>query len=223
MAEKTLFQIYAEGNGLYSTQRGYGHDLTGKIFGLLTVNNFHGKIGRRLFWECLCRCGRVKIAPADDLRRKSTWHCGDISHSKYRQRENIVKRLLSYVEKTNGCWLWRGAIQKDTGYGSITILGKTWRAHRAVYTYLVGDIPRGIDLLHSCDTPACVCPDHLRPGDDAQNQKDRKDRDRIGFELSTADVKFIKSVLSERRPRGVNLILSCRFGVSMQTISDIKY
>ena len=80
-----------------------------------------------------------------------------------------VQRIFrSHVEKTDGCWMWRGAISKATGYGSCTVSdakeGKhTWLAHRLAYELLVGPIPDGLPLDHLCRTRACVNPAHLEP------------------------------------------------------------
>lgn len=56
-------------------------DLSGRRFGLLTVIGFSGSIkrpdhGRRTFWRCRCKCGRVKTVLADNLRRGLTRSCG---------------------------------------------------------------------------------------------------------------------------------------------------
>lgn len=58
------------------------------------------------------------------------------------------------------CWLWMGATQ-SRGYGSVVIDGHGWLAHRAVWTYLVGEIPDGLTLDHLCLVKRCVNPLHI--------------------------------------------------------------
>ena len=75
------------------------------------------------------------------------------------------------VVKAEGdqCWDWLGALQRD-GYAHFTARGrKTISAHRYAYEQLVGPIPEGMDLLHSCDNRKCVNPSHTRPGTHLDN------------------------------------------------------
>ena len=78
-----------------------------------------------------------------------------------------LERLEKYIEKTDDCWLWTGAKQK--GYGAVQYRGRLHRAHRAVYTELVGEIPDGLVLDHLCRVPACVRPEHLEPVTQREN------------------------------------------------------
>ena len=58
-------------------------------------------------------------------------------------------------------------------YGLFCWKGKTVRAHRAAWELYVGPIPSGTCVLHKCDIPQCVNPDHLFLGSQLDNIKDR--------------------------------------------------
>ena len=79
-------------------------------------------------------------------------------------KRSLEERLWSKVTKTDGCWLWTGALNTD-GYGVVWIDEKSraGRAHRVVYELLVGPIPPHTGLDHLCRNRACVRPDHLEP------------------------------------------------------------
>lgn len=75
------------------------------------------------------------------------------------------KRFFDKIERTDTCWLWRGAIGTH-GYGNFygdKVKQPWWRAHRYSYEYFCGDIPEGMVLDHLCRVRHCVRPDHLEP------------------------------------------------------------
>ena len=81
-------------------------------------------------------------------------------------------RFWTKVEKTEGCWLWRGALSRK-GYGSFradAIGGR--QSHRVAWELTHGPIPDGLFVLHRCDTPRCVNPAHLWLGTAADNSRD---------------------------------------------------
>jgi hypothetical protein len=84
----------------------------------------------------------------------------------------VEVRFWRYVEKTDSCWVWTGGSKNQKGYGQIGSGGKGAKhilAHRLSYEIHKGKIPDGMVVMHSCDNPSCVNPDHLSIGTQSQN------------------------------------------------------
>lgn len=129
-------------------------------------------------------------------------------------------------EPTSGCWLWDG--QRTTrGYGHFWFDGKDRKAHRISWHLHVGPIPNGMHVLHKCDNPPCVNPDHLFLGTNADNNADmmRKGRnrqprgaDKPHTKLSEEDVVAIYSLRhSLLKPQEVAAV----YGVGRTQINKI--
>lgn len=95
-------------------------------------------------------------------------------------RMNPVDRFMRQVEPIPivGCWVWTGAITGE-GYGQVMIDGRREKAHRAALKLLRGfDVASDRFVLHRCDVPACVNPEHLYVGTQSDNASDRERRGR---------------------------------------------
>ena len=76
-------------------------------------------------------------------------------------RERILARFWSMVNKTETCWLWMASLS-NTGYGQFRFDGHIVLAHRFVLSVVEGRvIEQGLTVDHLCRTPRCVNPSHL--------------------------------------------------------------
>ena len=96
---------------------------------------------------------------------------------------SLRDRLIHRIEQVDGHWMWQGSvsdsshIRKDgtrfiQKYGTITIHGKQYRAHRSSYQEFVGSIPPGLFVRHLCNIRLCINPVHLALGTNSDNMRD---------------------------------------------------
>lgn len=80
------------------------------------------------------------------------------------QHRSVRDRLMEHstVDHQSGCREW-GASLDVGGYGTLSINGRTTKAHRASYEEFVGPIPNGLFLDHLCRNRKCIEPTHLEP------------------------------------------------------------
>ena len=134
-------------------------------------------------------------------------------------------RTRSIVDE-RGCWIWQGA-RNPKGYGILrtTTLGGGKRnvmTHRASFMVHRGPIPDGMLVLHECDNPSCVNPDHLRVGTANDNTQDMIAKGRAKLvtraKVSPEQVREIRTM----RERGMmTKDIGERFGVSGSTVTNI--
>lgn len=88
----------------------------------------------------------------------------------------VEDRFWKHVEKRSTCWIWTGpTTTPDPGndYGVFSFDGNRLLAHRWSYEQFRGPITPGMFVLHRCDTPRCVNPEHLFLGTTSDNHHDK--------------------------------------------------
>jgi hypothetical protein len=93
--------------------------------------------------------------------------------SPYRFGRTLRERLFSRIIKQDDeCWIWTGS-KAESGHGHINVgKNKMMKTHRLSWIFLRGPIPDGLCVLHHCDVPACINPDHLYVGTVQNNVDD---------------------------------------------------
>lgn len=160
-------------------------------------------------------------------------------------QERDVSRFMAKVDKrTDGCWLWTGAKDRK-GYGRFSV-GDSRRedgsrrnsmvaAHRFAYELHNGPIPQGPGwhgycVLHRCDNPGCVRPDHLFIGTNADNVQDMDNKGRRVNAQVKGDMHPLAKLTTEKVLQIYAMVKSDRtqtsvareFGVCLSTVNHIK-
>ena len=135
-------------------------------------------------------------------------------------RTNTEKDFWSRVDKSETCWIWTGSSRR--GYGCFLMNRQRFQAHRFSWKLKNGDIPTGKLVLHKCDNPPCVNPDHLFLGNQLLNRADCVLKGRQARGSGSGMAKLTEElVLAIRAADGTQRSIARRFGVSASNVNFI--
>jgi len=107
------------------------------------------------------------------------------------------------------------------GYGNVwdEENERWWNAHDAMWTSKHGPVPSGFEVMHKCDTRACINPAHLKLGTRKDNLADMttKGRRRGCIKLTLGQVVAIRA-----DPRSQHKI-AAEYGVTQSNVWRIKH
>lgn len=177
-----------------------------------------------LFTKCENCCQEFKYERWQKKRKFCSMKCNALKQAviwenipKDKQQQLLKERLEKRLIKTNDCWGWTGP--KDTNnYGSFRIGNKTFRASRVSWMIYRGPIYDGLCVLHKCDNPICVNPEHLFLGTMKDNSQDMIKKNRQGGQFSKGNIPPI----SKLNPQKVKLIRHMiNSNISLKEIANI--
>ena len=143
-------------------------------------------------------------------------------------KRDPVVRFFEKIERIpeTGCWIWMSSLDAY-GYGALGVNSRPVKAHRFSWKIHFGD-PGHWHVLHRCDIPCCVNPNHLFLGLHDINMADMREKgrakghpgeDNVKAKLSREQVEVVRDLLS--KGHSCNSIAKS-LGVVHSTISRIK-
>jgi hypothetical protein len=140
------------------------------------------------------------------------------------RKEPVSARFWRKVQKGTGCWLWMAG-RDSWGYGVFWMGGRQCRANRVCFELTSGPIPEGKQVLHRCDNPQCVNPEHLFLGTNRDNVDDKVAKGRQPRGETNGRAKLSDEQAAEigrrRRAGECATALAREFGVSQQRVSQL--
>ncbi len=122
--------------------------------------------------------------------------------------QRCTKRINEHEFKplfieTSGCWFWQGTLNRN-GYGVLCHS----LAHRLSWIFKNGPIPDGMNVLHKCDMPPCVNPQHLFLGTQIDNLADMRNKGRGAIPSPMVGESNPNALLTDQKVRRIRRLYS---------------
>lgn len=137
------------------------------------------------------------------------------------------RKEITWKINENGCWICTSHKPNSSGYPGIRRNGLNLKVHRYMYEKYNGKIPKELHVLHKCDTPMCINPEHLFLGTNADNVADKmaKGRCKTGREEHHWKSKLTQDDVIKIRTQLLHLSneeIANMFNVQKSAISKIR-
>jgi hypothetical protein len=168
-------------------------------YGMVSISAKRNRYVHIVAWECVHgphlkgfrlhhTCGnRLCINPQHMFLFKSSDE--DSKEGIERQLTRLKKRVA--INPITHCWEWQGA-KTPKGYGLLQNGRTIVYAHRLMWKCVHGEV-ESFHVLHRCDNPCCINPEHLFLGTNKDNIQDKIGKNRAGYKLNIEAIKDIRT------------------------------
>ena len=113
-------------------------------------------------------CSKLfSMIPYDKVLLMWLSRSNEITKNKYRKRLKKHSRVTAHVFENTQCLEWTAS---GNPYGKSNILRHIVYAHRMAFVLARGVVPEG-EVMHKCNNPKCINPEHLVEGSHAENMQ----------------------------------------------------
>lgn len=141
----------------------------------------------------------------------------------------LASRIEAKIVRDVGCWVWRGASSGRTARYRHASIGIPHSRRSALVTRVMwelqyGEIPPGLCVLHKCDNPLCVNPQHLFLGTQADNMRDMQNKRRSTFGEKSRRATLASSQVEEiRNSDEPHVQIAKRLGATYGQVCAIRH
>lgn len=136
----------------------------------------------------------------------------------------LIERFNEKINKTETCWLWTGAT-KTNGYGNFGLNNKSFGAHVMAVLLDGRDVPQGYEVMHKCDNPACVNPEHLVVASHKENMADASRKGRMvrgeRHQFAKANDEMVRQIRAKAAQGIKQAALAKEYGIHQTTVGKI--
>lgn len=132
----------------------------------------------------------------------------------------LKERLLKYSK-------WNGECLESTyksvdRYAHVKFNRKMLGAHKASWLVHFGEVPTGLWVLHKCDNPLCIRPEHLFLGTPKENAKDMREKRRDNYKsIQKHSDQLANEAIQLRRSGKTHKEISIILNISMGSLNSI--
>lgn len=164
-------------------------------------------------------CNTVLLVSSNAVERGLGKYCSVSCRIAGRRSD---KRFWERVDRSPGygpkgdCWLWIGS-RSGTGYGRVLRIS----AHRRSWIIHNGPVADGLCVLHKCDNPPCVRPDHLFLGTNRDNNIDMVSKGRVRNGRTMLTPETVRAIRARGSKGVASKDIASEFHTSMSQVRKV--